>query len=355
MRPFVTRLLACLIAMLSTSVAHATRILVLGDSYAQRSGNYLALDCDGTTVVNRGVGDSTAAEWAGGYCDNDAGWYSFKDGQGCSATDAFSSKYGSGYTRVWFSIGGNDYIYSGCMMPELYLIRLIKSAIVKIRDAAPQGAKILMTGYCIPPGPLKMLGGLLCSDPHQIKNLNGAIKAACHQIPECTFVDATSACGGSDTRFSEPKLFADGIHVNQFGYSRIFAMPGVQSFFGCGYPVASLPLVQTTVTPFATPREAPRRIPWQVWMLLGIAVVLCCCMLCGLEVICCHLFKFLKPVHLGQGLRVDPEADSETEREECPSRDEPTDWANAPTLPLMRDRHQFPYVARGLRDRKSVV
>jgi hypothetical protein len=172
-------------------------------------------------MLNTGVDNSLASEWAKGSCPD--------KGQ-CSAPAVFSPAYGSGYKYAWFSVGGNDFIFEGCINFFGMLKGKIQRAIQAVHAAGPPGMKILMTGYCIPPS---ILNQFVCRDTESIAELNGAIGEACTTTPGCTFVDATSACGGSPHTFSDPRLFADYIHPNEEGFQKIFGMPAIQDFFGC--------------------------------------------------------------------------------------------------------------------------
>lgn len=205
-----------------TFLASAVDVVVLGDSWAAESETYVADNCAGRTVLNRGVAHSTAKDWAAGSCPV-IGF--------CSPADAF--KAAPGVKAAWFSIGGNDFLGSGCMMAQGELSAIIGSALKKVTEAAPPGLRILMTGYCTPPA---MAASMIpsCNRAALIGNLNGAIKDACEAGTSCTFVDAVGACGGSRSSFSKLSYFSNSFHVNQLGYQAILQMPGVQTTLGCG-------------------------------------------------------------------------------------------------------------------------
>lgn len=287
------------VAALSLShVAEAT-ILVLGDSYAMKSGTDLANACPGKTVINRGVCDSTAAQWGSGTCSDESyAWYAFKGdtaGKACSAEDAFSYRYGSGYSHVWLSVGGNDFMYSGCLLPRWVLTRSVRSAVAAVRDAAAKGVKILMIGYCIPQGPIPQWRGLVCAKPSLIVDLNKAIEAGCKAESSCTYIDSTDACGGDGEHFSDGRYFVDDYHPNEKGYSLIFHMPKVQEFFGCnqanvsarvGAPPGtvgsfnhSLVVNKTQKVGGPAPDKSSGVDAKLAWAIIGIICCACCC--CG--------------------------------------------------------------------------
>jgi hypothetical protein len=211
-----------LVLFSSVRLTSAVDILVLGDSWAAHSLDYLAGNCAGKTVLNRGVDGSTAAQWAAGSCPGLP--------LGCSAAAAFQGVVG--VKSVWFSIGGNDFLKSGCMSTGAQISQVVKLALSALKVAAPK-VKILMTGYSTPqPAVAKAIPS--CNSPVLIGTLNDAIKAACTANPACKCVDAVSACGGSRATFSHPQYFQDAMHMNQMGYQSLFRMPGVQKVLSCG-------------------------------------------------------------------------------------------------------------------------
>ena len=48
------------------------------------------------------------------------------------------------YSRAWVSIGGNDALQSGCAPPD---VETLARALTEIKDAAPPGLRVLVTGY----------------------------------------------------------------------------------------------------------------------------------------------------------------------------------------------------------------
>lgn len=222
-----------LIWSLFGKIALGANVLVVGDSWASRSLDYLSDVCAETSVVNRGEDGSTAYHW----------------GQGSKARDAFSSVHGSGYSHVWLSVGGNDFLGLGCSLGLPMLSSVIGSALQKVKAAAPSGITILMTGYSTPSGQLNHGS---CTSFAALAILNEAVKAACQGEPACKFVDVTDACGGSSSSYSDVKYFTDAIHLNQQGYYRIFRLPGVQQVLGCGSQGAAATTTNTIMTTIGT-------------------------------------------------------------------------------------------------------
>jgi len=200
--------------------------LVIGDSWAKQSFNYLADDCVGKTVGNFGVDASLAVNWASGACPQ-------IPGGSCSVAAAAQGAPGAQY--VWLSVGGNDFVGGGCSASVPDLATVIGGVLAAVKSALPT-AKILMTGYCTPPSTAATFVPPACRAASQIGPLNDAVKMACDATVGCTFVDATSACGGSRVAFSDASLFANPMHLNQMGYQRFFQQPGVQSALACGVP-----------------------------------------------------------------------------------------------------------------------
>jgi lysophospholipase L1-like esterase len=208
--------------------ANSVDILVMGDSYAKHSENYLADHCAGKSVANFGVDSSLASDWANGVCETETA-------TACSPATAAQGAPGAQF--VWLSVGGNDFMMDGCMTSAEQLSQVIYGALATVKANLPM-AKLVMTGYCTPPPSGVTLVPPTCQSPTAIGPLNDAVKLACEKTVGCTFVDATSACGGSRSAFSQPAFFEDPIHPNQLGYQQIFQLPGVQSAFSCGAPAA---------------------------------------------------------------------------------------------------------------------
>jgi hypothetical protein len=222
--------------------ANSADILVIGDSYAKQSLNYLAGNCAGKTVANFGVDMSLAVDWANGVCVKNLA-------ASCSAATAAQGAPGAQF--VWFSAGGNDFMMGACVKTAEQLSQDIYGALVAVKAALPT-AKILMTGYCTPPASGVTMVPPTCQPPTEIGPLNDAVKLACEKTVGCTFVDATSACGGSRVAYSQAAFFQDPIHPNQIGYQKIFQLPGVQNALSCGPAAAPVGPSAAPVGPAAT-------------------------------------------------------------------------------------------------------
>lgn len=222
-----------------------TDIIILGDSWAEgetslttpesskqtnkHPESLLAKVCAGKTVVNRGVGGSTAREWGTGEVDTVA--CAGESGTVCTAASAFNPLHGTGYTHAWMSVGGNDFLGSDCSMTAETLANHVSTAVAAAVAEAPEGMKILMTGYGIFSEALQ--GS--CEISATVA-LNAAIKAACETSPHrgrITFVDVMAEFGGSATTYSSKEWYADAIHLNNAGYTKMFSLASIQSFFGC--------------------------------------------------------------------------------------------------------------------------
>jgi hypothetical protein len=212
----------------------ATDILVAGDSWAVGLGTMLPQACTGKTVVNMGVTGSTASVWGthdilGLPCPD-------KPHEKCSAIalNALSPVYGSGYKHIWLSVGGNDFLLTRCSHSRMKpMFNLIQSALLAVKNSAPEGVEILMTGYPVMSHPLVAFAGTACVTPSDFNPFQDTIKAACESVQGCTFIDITSALGGSRSTYSELLYYTDDVHVSQEGILKIVKMPEIQKFFGC--------------------------------------------------------------------------------------------------------------------------
>eukprot|EP00930_Biecheleria_cincta_P014106 TRINITY_DN12267_c0_g1_i1.p1 TRINITY_DN12267_c0_g1~~TRINITY_DN12267_c0_g1_i1.p1 ORF type:complete len:332 (+),score=31.73 TRINITY_DN12267_c0_g1_i1:49-1044(+) len=236
---------AALVHVSSTSV-----ILAIGDSWAQGIGESLASVCAGSTVVNRGASGSTAVQWTTGSCPD----IQRTEGRQCSLADAFSNQWGSGYTHAILFLPYNDYMNDGCAMSRAQVSSLVRDALAAVKSAAPDGMRILMTGYCVPSASIEEGS---CTNPDMMVALNGGIKDACDVEAACTFVDATSVCGGNTSAWSTATYFEDNIHINEEGYARLFSTAGVQSALSCGGAPPPSPTPTTTASPSPVPTPMP--------------------------------------------------------------------------------------------------
>jgi len=269
------------LALLSVGVASAEDILILGDSNAAFSNLALSQYCLGKTVVNRAIKGSTAQQWAAGTAStcstsgaDPAGDSSICCTQrpssptvatatyctplsvaetnpvsSCAVSDAGSSSFGSGYTHIWLSIGGNDYLAAttpggsdGCThLSQSDLQTRIANVITQVRSVFAS-ADIVMLGHLQPTqiadgrtATFTNWFGSGCS-ASSVVTINAAQQAACAADSKCTFIDSIAAAGGSASSLSTDGTYhcpSDPIHANAKGYCRIFSHAAVQSAFGC--------------------------------------------------------------------------------------------------------------------------
>jgi len=209
----------------------ATDFILLGDSWAEGANQYLADNCPGKTVVNRGVGGSTAVEWGTGVETTDK---CKAKPASCSAASAFSATFGKGYSKAWLSVGGNDYLWSNCNSASKdAIVENVKATITSVLAAATTpGFTILVTGYGAASSGMDIIPDCKATSMALLKQ---AIQEAVAASPagKVTFVDVLSTFGGSATTYSAAKWYADPIHLNKAGYDKMFQLPAVQSFFGC--------------------------------------------------------------------------------------------------------------------------
>jgi lysophospholipase L1-like esterase len=219
-------------------LSSANKLLMLGDSWAEFAQSYPTNFCPGLAVVNNGVASSLASEWA----TNSACPPPENDRQ-CSAPASFGAT--SDITHVWLSIGGNDFIDTGCPSDANSLLRIkndIRAAIDQVRTAGGSGVQILLSGYATPTGPLANGNcGVMIS---AIKNLNDQVHLATSGLANVSFIGIADTCGATATTYSDAQYFQDTIHLNMRGYCEVFTDARVQSALGCvpaSYDCATVP------------------------------------------------------------------------------------------------------------------
>lgn len=200
-------------------------ILVLGDSWASLSGDFLAGVCglgaepgedvEIRALTNNGDSGSTAAGWA-------------SSGNAGKAFD--NPKYE--YDHVWLSIGGNDFIGKACDDSEKLISQNIITVISQIVEATSNDdLKILYCGYGYPSMDPCGKGMGVFDD------LNNEIREAIEDSPyaeKVQYVDISSEFVTAESSpVSDMQWYADAIHVNEAGYVKLFSMQVMQEFFGC--------------------------------------------------------------------------------------------------------------------------
>ena len=201
----------------------APRILVLGDSWAERAD--LNEYCIGAgVVVNQGVSSTTASDWGGG--NNTA--CPARGNASCDLLELAKKQF----SHIWLSVGGNDKLdSSGCGMSSVEVQKRVVAVILRLRSAFPSSIKIITTGYCAPLD--------LSDDCDNASNVydgtNRAIKDAC-EMTNATFIDSWRACGAvsiNDWSNASSGTHTDNIHVNALGYCRVFGASEFQRALSC--------------------------------------------------------------------------------------------------------------------------
>lgn len=220
-------------------------ILILGDSFAEFSGDSLKEYCPGSMVVNRGVGGSLAADWGAsgggkstGNCKKDL------HGRGpCKASAAFADvPPGVSVSHVLLAVGGNDWVDKGkCNVPRSDIAAVVKSAIDNTLAAAPSiDTKVVMFGYVIPTAIPEECATMSVAELYSnaADQLNGGIADACnnHSSGRCTYVDSMTIAGGTATALSPKCAYhSDVIHLNNRGYCKVFSRQATQAAFACPF------------------------------------------------------------------------------------------------------------------------
>lgn len=241
-------------------ISSATDVLVAGDSWAQSLGSLLSKACPGKSVVNMGNDVTAAASlWGPSIINPPVSCpgrpLDFPANCTLTSVNAFNKMYGSGYTHVWMLVGGIDFMSSNCGKSSPMLFDIIRSATTSFQNAAPPGAKLLMTGYAAPPETqaIASLGPHPCSFPENWVPLQSTIKSVCESVKGCTYIDISSSLEGNlgsdkssvskpKLACSKPKYFKDEFSLNEEGTMKILKLKEIQSFFGCPYsqPVSFL-------------------------------------------------------------------------------------------------------------------
>lgn len=224
--------------VLLCEAARPVKILTVGDSWAEYSGDSFAKYCSGAVQINRGIGGTTAAQWRRG------------EGETSFAKALAAAGRLSANDVVVFSLGGNDFI-PGCTKPVSTLTREIEATIAALKAAMGAcGAdcpKIVTFGY-VTPAAAKPGQGQECPAPGSFPPLAAALKAAALSTG-ISYFDTHTAAGGSHERWSQSALFGmcykgtgpgtgapcyeDTIHLNMQGYCTIVSKPEIQRFLGC--------------------------------------------------------------------------------------------------------------------------
>ena len=217
-------ILVTFLQLVKYSVANGA-ILLLGDSMAEWTDDALKDICKppfgsgGTEreIQNDAISGSTAEEWV----KQDLAKESFED-----------AKYD--YQYVWLSIGGNDFLDSGCGVDNDTLSNYILTIISQIFESSSnEDLKILFTGYSVPSEDVCGGGRTTTLIKATLEHQRNAIKSSTYsnrvEVMDITDEFVTS----SSAPYSDYKWYEDSIHLNDLGYIKLFSMPVIQDFFGC--------------------------------------------------------------------------------------------------------------------------
>jgi len=214
-------------------------LLVLGDSWASISKDYLRYVCSPHSlflggdaaegikflnVQNDAKSGSTAAQWA----SKELAKRSFQKS--------------NDFEYVWLSIGGNDFLSGGCDMETKQEIAADILSIIShiVESSSNNDIKILYFGYTYPTTDV-CGGGTTAAKMDEISNyVRDSIGNSSSFSSHVTLVDITSELvTPKSAPLSDKQWFADSIHINEYGYFKIFSMPAIQEFFGCIEPAPS--------------------------------------------------------------------------------------------------------------------
>ena len=227
MKSFPFLFLLIIFSQIPSPVVAAGAILVLGDSWASATGDYLKGICNppfgsgGTEereVQNDGKSGSTAAEWAS---------------QELAKKSILKSKVDHQY--VWLSIGGNDFIASSC---DIDIIEDVTNNILTIishiiDSSSNDNLKILFFGYSYPSDDIcgggKTAGLFEETMAYQREAIVSSSYSERVEVIEISDYFVTSA----SAPLSDERWYEDEIHLNIAGYIKLFSGLEVQHFFGC--------------------------------------------------------------------------------------------------------------------------
>lgn len=195
----------------------SNNVLIIGDSWAEFAMSSLDSYCGGATSYNFGESGEVATAWVDGVPDD--------------VQEAFSN--GVAYDSVYFTIGGNDVLESGCTLPQEDVQNVVTDALSTVVRQVGDTVPIIMTGYCSPTACQEECEQELDTTA-LYESLNVGIGAACEATTSCTFVDAWRVCDfNSTTGFSSGVFHEDPIHTSDAGYCKVFELPDVQAAFNC--------------------------------------------------------------------------------------------------------------------------
>jgi len=225
----------------AVSTSDPKKILTVGDSWSEYSGNTFADFCDGAIQINKGIGGSTAVGWAKG------GVFHGRDVNFAKALEAAGTMNGNDI--VVLSVGGNDWMGAKpvpCMGKTLATLQgEVQSAVnalaaaIEATSCGEDCPKIHMFGYAIPTDVKGAQDGCVSTGIATVAPLRLAIANVVAATPEVTYTSIGTMCGGTKTAWSpEFPCFGmqggnDNIHMNKEGYCLLVTKSTVQASFGC--------------------------------------------------------------------------------------------------------------------------
>lgn len=207
-------------------------ILVIGDSWASASGNYLGNVCGSSSTPRPIQNDAKSGSTAKGWAYNRLGVASIE-----------KSKYE--YTHVWLSVGGNDFLNNRCDLSiadkvAANVVNVIKQVVDASHGEAAVGEvafqedlKILYFGYAIPSKDVCGSGQTANLFERQREIVFDAIHESDYAEYVTTIDISEMFVTSESSPLSDPSYFADAIHINERGYTRLFSGYNVLRFFDC--------------------------------------------------------------------------------------------------------------------------
>jgi lysophospholipase L1-like esterase len=242
-------------------------ILVLGDSWASLSGDVLSNICGpGTSprnIQNDAKSGSTAAEWAS---------------KEMAASSLSKAKFDHDY--VWLSVGGNDFLDSKCDIgvTEQVATNVLQVISHIVENSSNEDLRILYFGYSYPSKDI--CGGGTTADLFDASNkhIRDAIKNSNYSDYVKVLDISNEFVTAGSAPLSDEKWYADAIHMNQYGYVKLFSKISIQMFFGCTSVVPVLVNGVATVSNWSLAKTLGVAIGTLLFFIL--LCRLCCCKQC---------------------------------------------------------------------------
>lgn len=180
-------------------------ILVLGDSWASLSGDYMSNVCGPQTtrlVQNDAKSGSTADDWASGET---------------AVKSMTNANYD--YDYVWLSLGGNDFLDAKCdiSVAEQVGEDIITTISHIVDNSANPNIKILYFGYSYPSSDICGDGTTADLFDQQSALIRKAIKNSDYSKYVTVLDISKTFVTMSSSPLSDEKWYADEIHMNELG------------------------------------------------------------------------------------------------------------------------------------------